>query len=313
MSKITEFIEAAKRRSLSVVLPEGKDERVVVAARRMKDEGIAQPVLLGDVEGIRAAAAAAGVGLDGIRLIDPAEGDQLDAYTQAYVAGRNLNPKVALRMVKRPLYYGGMMVAQGDAHTMVAGVATQTALVIQAGVLTVGLAEGIDTPSSFFLMILPEFQGVKNKCFIYADCAVNIAPTPAELADIAIASEKSARKLLDEEPRVALLSFSTKGSASHINVDHVNETLVLVKQKASHLHIDGELQVDAAIIPSVGAKKVKEPSAVVGRANVLVFPGPECGEHRLQADAVHGRRPGDRALSAGVCQADQRPVARGDG
>lgn len=272
MSKITEFIEAAKRRSLTVVLPEGTDDRVIVAARRMRDEGIAQPVLLGEVEKIQEAAAAAGVGLDGVRWINPADSDRLDAYTQAYVAGRDLNPKVALRMVKRPLYYGGMMVAGGDAHTMVAGVATPTALVIQAGVLTVGLAEGIDTPSSFFLMCLPEFQGVKNKLFLYADCAVNVAPSPAELADIAIASERSARKLLDEEPRVALLSFSTKGSASHIHVDHVTEALVLVKQKAGHLQVDGEFQADAAIIPSVGSRKVKEPSAVVGRANVLVFP-----------------------------------------
>ncbi len=272
MSKIAGFIEAAKRRSLTVVLPEGKDERVIAAARRMKDEGIAQPLLLGDEAAIQSAATAIGVGLDGIRLINPADSDQLEAYTQAYVADRDLNPKVALRMVKRPLYFAGMMVAQGDAHTMVAGVATPTALVIQAGVLTVGLAEGIETPSSFFLMILPNFQGTQNKPFIYADCAVNIAPTPAELADIAIASEKSARKLLDEEPRVALLSFSTKGSASHVNVDDVSEALVLVKQKAGQLNIDGEFQADAAIIPSVGAKKVKEPSAVVGQANVLVFP-----------------------------------------
>jgi phosphate acetyltransferase len=277
MSKIAGFIEAAKRRSLTVVLPEGTDDRVITAARRMKDEGIAQPILLGDTAAIQSSAESAKIGLDGIRLINPIDSDQLEAYTQAYVAGRDLSPKVALRMVKRPLYFAGMMVAQGDAHTLVAGVATPTALVIQAGVLTVGLAEGIETPSSFFLMILPEFQGETNKSFIYADCAVNIDPTPAELADIAIASEKSARKLLDETPRVALLSFSTKGSASHVHVDHVSEALVLVKQKAGNLSIDGEFQADAAIIPSVAAKKVKEPSAVVGQANVLVFPDLNAG------------------------------------
>ena len=272
MSTIARFIEAAKTRSHSVVLPEGQDQRVIAAARRMKDEGIAEPVVLGKAEVVEAAASAAGVRLDGISVIDPTEGDKLDEYTAAYVTGRDLNPNVARRMVKRPLYYGGMMVAQGDAQTMVAGATTPTALVIQAGAMTVGLAEGIKTASSFFLMILPEFQGQKNRAFLFADCAVNVAPTPAELADIAIASERSARWLLSEEPRVALLSFSTKGSASHIHVDHVSEALVLVKQKAAHLQIDGEFQADAAIIPSVGAKKVKEPSPVVGHANVLIFP-----------------------------------------
>ncbi len=272
MTVIARFIEAAKAKSHSVVLPEGQDGRVIAAARRMKDEGIAEPVLLGKKEAMEAAAAAAGVGLDGIRTINPAESDKLDAYTEAYITGRDLTSGVARRMVKRPLYFAGMMVATGDVQSMVAGVATPTSLVIQAGVLTVGLAEGIETPSSFFLMIIPDFQGQKDRPFLYADCAVNISPTPAELADIAIASERSARGLLPEEPRVAMLSFSTKGSASHVSIDHISEALVIVKQKAAHLRIDGEFQADAAIIPSVGAKKVSEPSPVVGQANVLIFP-----------------------------------------
>ena len=272
MTALTRFIEAAKGRGLSVVLPEGRDPRIVAAARRMKDEGIAEPVLLGKREELEAGAEEAAVNLDGLSCLDPSTGDRLEDYTRAYVEGRELKSSVARRMVKRALYHGGMMVAQGDAHTMVAGVATPTALVIQAGAMTVGLAEGIDTPSSFFLMILPEFQGERNRPFIYADCAVNIAPTAAELADIAIASERSARSLLDDEPRVAMLSFSTKGSASHVNIDHVTEAMAIVKQKAADLNIDGEFQADAAIIPSVGAKKVKGPSAVVGQANVLIFP-----------------------------------------
>lgn len=272
MSIVSKFTELAKRRSLTIVLPEGDDNRVIAAARRMADDGIAHPVLLGEPDAVQAQAAGAGIALEGIRIVAPAQSDKLDQYTEAYTKGRDLNPKVARRMVKRPLYYGGMMVAEGDADTMVAGVATPTALVIQAGALTVGLAEGIHTPSSFFLMIIPDFQGEKQKPFIYADCAVNISPTPSELADIAIASERSARKLLPEEPRVALLSFSTKGSASHLNVDHVNEALTLVRQRAADLKIDGEFQADAAIIPSVAAKKVKQPSEVVGRANVLIFP-----------------------------------------
>ncbi|MHB8899715.1 MAG: phosphate acyltransferase [Thermoguttaceae bacterium] len=272
MSVVSRFTDLARQRSLRVVLPEGDDPRILAAARRLQDEGIARSTLLGERAAIEAQAAGAGIGLEGIEIIAPGDSPNLDRYTAAYVEGRDLNPKVARRMVKRPLYYGGMMVAQGDADTMVAGVATPTALVIQAGVLTVGLAEGIRTPSSFFLMIIPDFQGQKQKPFIYADCAVNIAPTASELADIAIASEKSARKLLPDVPRVALLSFSTKGSASHAKVDHVNEALALVRQRAAELKVDGEFQADAALIPSVGAKKVKEPSEVVGQANVLVFP-----------------------------------------
>jgi len=277
MAPIDQYVQQIKGKGLKVVLPEGQDERVVAAARRLKDEGLAVPIVLGKPEQLEAAAAAAGVALDGLERIDPATSDQLEPYAAAYAGHRGLEQGVARRMVKRALYFGGMMVRQGDADTLVAGVANATALVIQAGVLTVGLAEGIQTPSSFFLMILPTFQGEANKVFIYADCAVNVAPTPSELADIALASEASARTLLAEEPRVAMLSFSTKGSAAHEQVDRVSEALAIVRDRAGHLKIDGELQVDAAIIPTVAAKKVREPSEVVGRANVLVFPDLNAG------------------------------------
>ena len=269
---IQRFVEEVRGKSLSVVLPEGRDERIIAAARRMKDEGIAEPIVLGTPAQIEAAAAADGATQDGIVAIDPANNAKLDAYAEAYVRKRDLELKIARRVVKRPLCFAGMMVAESDAHTMVAGVASPTCLVIQSGVLTVGLAEGISVPSSFFLMIVPEFLGEKDKKFIYADCAVNIAPTPPELADIAIASEKSARKLLDDEPRVAMLSFSTKGSAVHPHIDRVTEALAIARQKAGHLQIDGEFQADAATVPAVAAKKVKEPSTVAGQANVLIFP-----------------------------------------
>jgi phosphate acetyltransferase len=272
VSEIQRLIEEIRGRSLTVVLPEGEDRRVIAAARLLRDERIAEPVVLGKPERIAATAAEAGTALDGIAVIDPRESDRLEAYADAYAKTRDLDKNAARRVVQRPLWYAGMMVSQGDAHTMVAGVTKPTAQVIGAGVVTVGLADGVDTPSSFFLMIVPEFQGRKNVPFIYADCAVNIAPTPSELADIAIASERSARSLLDEEPRVAMLSFSTKGSAAHACVDHVTEALAIVKQRAGHLQIDGEFQADAALIPAVGAKKVKQPGPVVGRANVLIFP-----------------------------------------
>jgi len=272
MSMIEKCIEAAKARSLSVVLPESGDERMLAAARRLVDEGIARPILIGKPDDVATAAKEAGVALDGIEIIDSKESDKTDAYTSIYMERRGKTEGVARRMVRRPLYYAGMMVDQGDADTMVAGVVNATALVIQAGALTVGLAEGIETPSSFFLMIIPDFQGQANKPFIYADCAVNISPTASELADIAIASEMSARSLLPEDPRVAMLSFSTKGSASHEDIDLVTEALSIVRSRAANLSVDGEFQADTAIIPGVAAKKVKEPSEVAGQANVLVFP-----------------------------------------
>lgn len=272
MGIVDGFIEQAKGMTRSVVLPEGNDERIVRAARQIKDTGIADPILLGSTDEVNAAAASAGVSLEGIRVIDPKTSDKLEAYTKAYAESRDMKLGVAARMVKRPLFYGGMMVARGDADTMVAGVAHATATVIQAGALTVGYAPGIETASSFFLMVIPDFQGRKDKPFIYADCAVNIAPTPAELADIALASHASGEKLLGEPARTALLSFSTQGSASHENIDKVTQTLTIIRQRAADLQIDGELQADAAIIPSVGAKKVKQPGPVVGNANVLIFP-----------------------------------------
>jgi phosphate acetyltransferase len=179
---------------------------------------------------------------------------------------------IARRMVKKPLFYGGVMVAEGDADTMVAGVAHATATVIQAGALTIGLSPGIETVSSFFLMVLPEFQGQADRPFIFADCAVTIDPSASQLADIAIASHNSASKLLNETPRVALLSFSTLGSAAHELVDKVTEALGIVKQRVPDALIDGEFQLDSAVVPAVAAKKIKRESPVAGQANVLVFP-----------------------------------------
>ncbi|MBX3727662.1 MAG: phosphate acetyltransferase [Candidatus Sumerlaeia bacterium] len=269
MSLIEQFIQRAKQAPKRVVLPEGDDERMIQAAVRLVAEGIAKPIVLGAEEEVRALAG--GASLAGVTIVDPAKDSRIGAYSAAYAKNRGVAEGLAGRMVKRPLYFGGMMVAEGDADAMVAGVAKATAQVISAAALTVGFSEGVSQASSYFVMVLPD-----GKVLVFADCAVVVDPNARELAEIAVTTARNAKKLLDVEPRVAMLSFSTKGSAQHAHVDKVREATAIAKEMAPEILLDGEFQVDSAIVERVAKKKCPD-STVGGTANVLVFPDLDSG------------------------------------
>ena len=271
----------AKGNLQTVVLPEGYDDRMVEAAAQIVAEGLAKPVLLGEVAKLQAKADELKVSLDGVTLIDPKVSDLLDSYADELVEirkkkGLTKEQAIALLTAEDNLYFGSMMVRKGDAGGAVAGAFNTTGDVLRAAFQVVGTAPGMKTVSSVFLMVTKNPDFGENGVLCFADCAVNPNPDAQALAEIAISTAASCKSFLGVDARVAMLSFSTKGSASHEDCDKVLKALAIAKEMAPDLAIDGELQADAALLPNVGAKKAPG-SAVAGKANTLIFPTLDAG------------------------------------
>lgn len=270
---LNQIRDKAKRCNKTIVLPESHDERVLKAANALTEEGIAKVILLGEENKVREDALKLGLALSGIRIIDPEKSDKLSDFANIFFNLRKhkgITIEEARETMTRNLFYGAMLVREGMADGFVAGSIASTGDVLRAALQCVGMPEGISIVSSFFLMIFPE------RHFSFADCAVVPDPDAAQLADIAITTADNHKKLTGEEPVVAMLSFSTKGSAKHELIDKVLEATKIAKEKRPDLKIDGELQFDAAIISSIGKRKAPE-SEVAGKANVLVFPDLNAG------------------------------------
>jgi phosphate acetyltransferase len=274
MNVIEQIKEKAKAKRKRVVLPEGTEERMIQATKKILAEGIAEVSLLGDAEQIKKLAKSNDLDLSQVKVIDPVKSPRLVEYAQEYYELRKhkgMTPDQAQKTIIHPLFYGAMMVRKNEVDGFVAGSVNTTGDVMRAGIQIIGMAPGITSVSSSFIMVLPEFMGVKNKIFIFADCAVIPVPDPTQLASIAVASANTMKSLVGEEPKVAMLSFSTKGSAEHELVDKVREATKIAKGIKPDLKIDGELQADSAIIPAVAKKKCPD-SQIQGDANVLIFP-----------------------------------------
>jgi len=262
-----------------IVLPEGNDPRTVVAAAACVRQRIARITVLGDEAKIRETAQRERVDLGGVEVLDhkgAADFEKMVSIFHEMRRAKGLMADEARTMMKDPLYYGNLMVRLGQADGSVAGATNTTSHTVRAALHCIGVRPGFKLVSSFFLMALRDPSFGSNGAMIYADCGVVIEPSAAELAEIAIASADSCQALLEASPRVAMLSFSTKGSAKHRLIDKVVEATRTAKARAPQLEIDGELQADAALLESVASSKAPG-SPVGGRANVLIFPDLQAG------------------------------------
>jgi phosphate acetyltransferase len=259
------LIDRARRSKRKIVFPEGADPRVQDAAARLAQQGILHPILIGK---------APERSLPGVTFVDPAGSAMASKYAGLYYDRRRakgITQVEAVEIARRPLYFAALMVAARDADGSVGGAVNTTAETVRAALHAVGPSPGVRVVSSVFIMAVHNCAFGHNGLLAFADCAIVIEPTPSQLAEIAIATAETARRLIGAEPAVALLSFSTKGSGKHKQVDQVVEALRIVRERAPNLNVDGELQADAALAAAVGRSKAPG-STVAGRANTLIFP-----------------------------------------
>lgn len=273
MELIQVLIEKAKKNPKRVALPECESEKTLLAARRILDEGIGIPVLVSEIEVIKETAGRAAINIEDMEIVDIAEESKRDAMIARYLTQpRMLSEKACKRKMKNPMYYAMIMEAVGDADCTFCGHTNTTGDVLLCAQNCIGMQEGVEVPSIFALLEVPELNGPEGNQIVFSDCGLNPEPTPGELASIAIASADNTKALMGWEPRVAFLSFSTCGSGTAASVDHIVEAIEIAKSRRPDLKIDGEFQLDAAIDPEVAAKKITRPSEVAGKANILIFP-----------------------------------------
>ncbi len=271
---ISKFKDMARKASRTIVLPESTEERMLKATRIILDEGIARVILLGEESEINSLARKAGTDLSGAEIVSLSGTEQAGQLAEKLYELRKhkgMTPEQAVETLKTPMYYAAMMVKEGLAHGYVAGAESTTGNTLKPALQIIKTRPGINVVSSFFLMVHPDSRWGVDGCLVFADCALVPDPDENELAEIAITTADSFKMMLEEEPLVAMLSFSTKGSASHPAVDKVANATKIVAGKRPDIKIDGEVQADAALIEKVGAGKAPG-SPVAGRANVLIFP-----------------------------------------
>lgn len=280
MSMIERVKEKARADRKTIVFPEGIEERTIQAAAVLVKEKLVDPVLLGKPEEIESEAKRLGVDLTGIRIENPADSDNFQTYADNLYElrkAKGVTPEKAEELTLDPMYYGIMMVKMGDADGLVSGAVHTTGDMLRPALQIIRTKPGMKIVSSSFLMDCPDKSLGEDGLLVYADCVVMPSPTEEELAYIAVAAADTARKLCGiEEPRVAMLSFSTKGSAKHESVSKMQRAVEIAHKIAPDLLLDGEMQFDAALVPEIGASKAKG-SPVAGRANVLIFPDLQAG------------------------------------
>ena len=280
MSMIERVKEKARADRKTIVFPEGIEERTIQAAAELVKEKLVDPVLLGKPEEIKGEAKRLGVDLTGIRIENPADSDNFQTYADNLYElrkAKGVTPEKAKELTLDPMYYGIMMVKMGDADGLVSGAVHTTGDMLRPALQIIRTKPEMKIVSSSFLMDCPDKSLGEDGLLVYADCVVMPSPTEEELAYIAVAAADTARKLCGiEEPRVAMLSFSTKGSAKHESVSKMQRAVEIAHKIAPDLLLDGEMQFDAALVPEIGASKAKG-SPVAGRANVLIFPDLQAG------------------------------------